>query len=373
MNRTPWNPDWSAAIARITTLVEAMFSCRAKFSSVESFLEPESRADFADQDLAFLETVRFEPPTLIRSHRVGKFAFPLRVRRSGASASDVSLVGVATIDGLAAMDDERLKQIVEFLHLAVETRLDAFERLLDIEQRELQMQVEQESRESSKVISLFPRSVSDRTDQQSELLDDVTAFQLPMTEQGLELSKPLLLLNDKMVRGSKSGLEKIAIEIFNRSSHWFFVNIRDLAEESFRNAAAFRELGKMCVFISNLSELSTERQLRLAEVFSAVQGESDSPSFIAFIDEDPKVLVARGLILPHLLDLMAMIHVPAALALSAGSNSAIVGHRALGAMMREISATLMGANAPAARPTTGTVIPLMGRWNQDDSPNPTFH
>lgn len=372
MNRTPWNPDWSAAIARITTLVEAMFSCRAKFSSIEAFLEPASRADFSEQDLAFLESTRFEPPALIRSHRTGKFAFPLRVRRSGAVASDVSLVGIATIEGLAASDDERLKQIAEFLHLAVETRLDAFERLLDIEQREQQLEVEQEMRENSKVVSLFPRPTPNRAEQ-----EDLPAFQLPLANQGLELTKPLLLLNEKMVRRNQSGMEKIAIEIFNRTSHWFFVNIRDLAEDSFRNAGAFRELGKMCVFIPNLAEISIERQLRLAEVFSAVKGEADAPSFIAFIDEDPKDLVTRGLVLPHLLDLMAMIHVPAALALSAGSQSPIIGHRALGSMMREISATLLGVGNGVGSlndlPTAATVIPLIGKWNRDDSPNPTFH
>lgn len=368
MNRTPWNPDWSAAIARITTLVEAMFSCRAKFSSIEAFLEPQSRADFAEQDLAFLESTRFEPPVLMRSLRAGKFAFPLRVRRAGAATSDISLVGIATIEGLAASDDARLKQIAEFLHLAVETRLDAFERLLDIEQREQQLETEQEMRESSKVVSLFPRQVQKRDDQ-----TDLPAFQLPLAEQGLELNKPILLLNEKMVRRNQFGMEKIAIEVFNRTSHWFFVNIRDLADDSFRSATAFRELGKMCVFIPNLAEISVEKQLRLAEVFSAVKGEADAPSFIAFVDEDPKTLIAKGLVLPHLLELMAMIHVPAALALSAGSQSPIVGHRALGAMMREISATLMGVSNHPDLPTAATVIPLMGKWNHDDSPNPTFH
>ncbi len=372
MNRTPWNPDWSAAIARITTLVEAMFSCRAKFSSIEAFLDPNvrpnARLDFAEQDLAFLESTRFELPTMIRSHKAGKFAFPLRVRRTGAAETDVSLVGMATIEGLAASDDERLKQIAEFLHLAVETRLDAFERLLDIEQREQQLEVEQELRESSKVVSLFPRQIQKREEQ-----DDIPAFQLPLAEQGLELTQPLLLLNEKMVRRNQTGMEKIAIEIFNRTSHWFFVNIRDLAEESFRNAASFRELGKMCVFIPNLAEISIEKQLRLAEVFSAVKGEADAPSFIAFVDEDPKSLISRGLVLPHLLDLMAMIHVPAALALSAGSQSPIIGHRALGLMMREISATLLGVGSQTGSPGAATVIPLMGKWNRDDSPNPTFH
>jgi hypothetical protein len=378
MNRTTWNPDWSAAIARITSMVEAMFLCRAKFSSIESFLEGDSRADFAEQDLAFIESVRFEPPSLIRSHRVGKFAFPLRVRRFGAPASDVSLVGIATIEGLAAFDDDRLNQIVEFLHLAVESRLDAFERLMDIEQREKQLEQEQTVRESSKVVSLFPRQVKSRTEDRFHQREesDFSAFQLPTAQPALELTKPLLLLNEKIARGSQLGLEKIALEIFNRSSHWFFVNIQDLSEDAFRSAAAFRELGKMCVYIPDLSDLSIEKQLRLAEVFSAVKEEIDSPSFIAFSSEEPKTLVGKGSVLPHLLDLMAMIHVPAALTLAVGSHGSIMCHRSLVPMLREISATLSGLSNTARgskMAESAAIIPLMGKWNQDNSPNPTFH
>ncbi len=99
MNRTTWNPDWSAAIERITTLVEAMFVCRAKFRTLDSFLEPVSRSAYLEQDLVFLESTLFEVPEMIRSVVPGQFAFPLRVRRAGSDSKDVSLVGVATIEG----------------------------------------------------------------------------------------------------------------------------------------------------------------------------------------------------------------------------------------------------------------------------------
>jgi len=97
MNRTTWNPEWSAAIERITTLVEAMFACRAKFRTLDSFLEPLNRSAYLEQDLVFLESTLFEVPEMIRSVVPGQFAFPLRVRRAGAEPKGVSLVGVAII------------------------------------------------------------------------------------------------------------------------------------------------------------------------------------------------------------------------------------------------------------------------------------
>lgn len=377
MNRTTWNPEWSAAIERITTLVEAMFACRAKFRTLDSFLEPQNRSAYLEQDLVFLESTLFEVPEMIRSVVPGQFAFPLRVRRAGAEPKDVSLVGVATIEGLAASDDVRLKQIAEFLHLAVESRLDAFERLLDIEQREQQLLLEQEMRESKKVVRLFPRDLGPRKVHHDDSQETVSSFHLPASEASLEITKPLLLVNDHLARKSMNSLksmqEKIAIEIFNKSGHWFFVGLNDLADESFRTAHSFRELGRMIVFISNLAEVSIEKQLRLAEVFAGTKGEADAPSVIAFVDEDPKVLVARGTVLPHLLDAMAMIHVPAALALSTSSGAPIAGHRTFGVLLREISATLMGRPACREGFEGASVIPLNGRWQQDDSPNPTFH
>jgi hypothetical protein len=399
MNRTAWNPEWSAAIERITTLVEAMFACRAKFRTLDSFLEPLNRSAYLEQDLVFLESTLFEVPEMIRSVVAGQFAFPLRVRRAGAGPKDVSLVGVATIEGLAASDDIRLKQIAEFLHLAVESRLDAFERLLDIEQREQRLALEQENRESGKVIRLFPRDLDSRNigsgDNMPRSLSDeasdetVSSYHLPASEAALELSKPLLLVNDHLARKSSSSLgssigssmgsirmsiqEKIAIEIFNKSGHWFFVGLNDLSDESFRTAHSFRELGRMIVFIPNLAEVSIEKQLRLAEVFAATKGETNAPSVIAFVDEDPKAHVARGTILPHLLDAMAMIHVPAALALSTSSGAPISGHRTFGVLLREITATLRGRPASREGLEGGSVIPLNGRWQHDDGPNPTFH
>lgn len=385
MNRTSWNPEWSAAIERITTLVEAMFACRAKFRTLESFLEPVSRSAYLEQDLVFLESSLFEVPEMIRSVVPGQFAFPLRVRRAGSEKTDVSLVGVATIEGLAASDDVRLKQIAEFLHLAVESRLDAFERLLDIEQREQQLRTEQEMRESKKVIRLFPRDLLPKnSDQDADELTDgtVTSFNLPASDVAIELSKPLLLVNDHLARKpssqsgpsiQKSTQEKIAIEIFNKSGHWFFVGLNDLSDDSFRTAHAFRELGRMIVYIPNLVEISIEKQLRLAEVFAATKGEVDAPSVIAFIDEDPKALIARGTVLPHLLEAMAMIHVPAALALSTSSGVPLAGHRAFGVLLREITATLLGHPANRDSQLGASVIPLNGRWKRDDGPNPTFH
>ncbi|MBK7889756.1 MAG: hypothetical protein IPJ84_02580 [Bdellovibrionales bacterium] len=162
MDRTPWNEEWSESVARVGKLISSLFACQVRFQSVEAFLEQARTEElYLEQDLVFFHSRLFTPPDHLRSKRQGTIAFPLRVRRHGASANstDVSLVGVATIERLAATDDQRLTEVGEFLKLAVEAKLDAFERLLVIEQREAELVKEQADRENSKVIQLFPRAL----------------------------------------------------------------------------------------------------------------------------------------------------------------------------------------------------------------------
>jgi hypothetical protein len=364
MDRTPWNPDWAQAIERVTKLIESLFACRVQFQTVESFLDIESKALalFHKQDLVFLESTLFEPPTMIRGNQPGAFAFPLRVRRSGAPASDVSLVGMATIEGLAASDDERLQQLGEFLQMAVEARLDAFERLLDIERREMQILIDADIRESSKIVQLFPRGFAPTEDDKEE------PFRLRNYSDELNLTKPLLLVGSSQSTAAGFPFGRVALELFNRTSLWFFVNIADLSEDAFASAQAFRDLGRMCIYIPDLARLPIERQIRLAEVFGSAEQDADSPRLIIAIHEAAPLLVRDGLVLPHLLAMLTSIEFNEA-SLEKGTSS-----RGVRTVVQQIETQLKGPASllvPATK--ASNLIPLLGRWRQDDNSNPTFH
>lgn len=364
MDRTPWNPNWATAIERVKSLVESLFSCRVKFQTLETFLDRSGNEPklFMEQDLVFLESSIFEPPRMIRGTAPGAFAFPLRVRRAGARSNDVSLVGVATIEGLAASSDDRLEQIVEFLQMAVESRLDAFERLLDVEQQELRFLDEKVARESSKVVRLFPHAP-----------EEAPAFVLENRDDAFDISKPVVLLGSEKTKHNGFPFSRIALDLFNRTSLWFFVNVSDLSEDAFSSAQAFRELGRMCIYIPDLAELSIEKQLRIAEVFGEANSTTlgpDGPRLVSVIHEKPATLIGNGAILPHLLALMTPVRLEPSLLETAEPSSHTIRKIVQQIEVQLVDPTL---NPESVATKASNLIPLHGRWRQDDGSNPTFH
>lgn len=359
MDRTPWNPEWSAAIERVSALVESLFSCRVKFQTIDTFLqrdETDVAPLYLEQDLVFLESTLFEPPLFIRGTRVGHFAFPLRVRRAGAPATDVSLVGIAAIEGLAASDDDRLLQLGEFLQMATESRLDAFERLLDVEHEERLFLAQADTRENPNVIRLFPRNLATPADVSEN------SFQLRNYGEDLALSKPLLLVATEPSTPNDVSLNRIAIEIFNRTSLWFFVSIQDLSDDAFQSAQSFRDMGRMCIFVPDLAKMTIEKQLRIAEVFGSKSNSTDhadSPRLITALHDSPQRLIEQGLVLPHLMALFTVVEID----LSLPARQAV----------RKIESLVHGTTDARPETKASNLIPLMGRWQIDDGSNPTFH
>ncbi len=376
MDRTPWNPEWTAAIERVTALVESIFACRVKFQTLETFLDcskqnmnPALGPKFQEQDLVFLESTLFEPPEMIRGISPGSFAFPLRVRRAGARPTDVSLVGVAIIEGLAASNDDRIQLLGEFLQMSVESRLNAFERLLDVEQR-ARAQSEQaalenlDGRDDSKILHLFPRKAA-------EPVEVSDPYLLHSYTDELLLQKPILIIarGDSESASKTLPYSRIALEIFNRTSLWFFVNISDLSEEAFQSAQSFRDLGRMCIFVPDLAALSIEKQLRLAEVFGET-ADGDAPRLITVVHDNPTTLVGKGTLLPHLLALLMPYELESSVV-----TSGDLSPRSLRTIVQNIEAGLKIPSVVNRDPETkaSNLIHLLGRWRQDEGSNPTFH
>lgn len=355
MDRTPWNEEWSESVARVGKLISSLFACQVRFQSIEAFLEQARQEQlFLEQDLVFFHSNLFMPPDHLRSCRPGTIAFPLHVRRQGSTAGsttvagDVSLVGVATVERLATSDDQRLTEVGEFLKLAVEAKLDAFERLLAIEQREAQLLQAQTECESKNVIQLFPRAIQKAALSTAE----IPLHTIPATDSDVFIfDKPLLIQSS-----DSRAVERIAVEIFQKTDLWFFVNIEDLHADAFASSNAVRELGRMCIFIRDLATVSAERQIRIAEAFAEHALDSDGPRLIAAITEPLPQLIDAGKVLAHLSGLFKVVQPTAA---EIGDST----QRAISAIVNSLS----GKGAKSK------LIPLWGHRPGGDDRPPTFH
>jgi hypothetical protein len=214
--------------------------------------------------------------------------------------------------------------------------------------------------ENDNVVRLFPRLSTQLTDIEDES-SDVQMLDVP--DDRFRIKKPILLVGrDDRPMSSDAPItfpfNRIAVDLFGRTDSWFMVNIQDLNPESFQSAHALRSLGRMCIFVSDLSAVSIEHQLRIAEAFGAIDETGDHPCLIAAVHEDPEFLVQQGRVLPVLLELMTAFEVPASRTSKPG----------LKRLTDEIEATLTGA--PISN-RTSNLIPLLGNWRSDS--NPTFH
>lgn len=358
MDRTPWKEEWPESVTRVGKLISSLFACQVRFQSVEAFLK-QARAEelYLEQDLVFFHSRLFTPPDRLRSKRPGTIAFPLLVRRHSTldGTADVSLVGVATIERLAATDDQRLTEVGEFLKLAVEAKLDAFERLLAIEQREAQLTKEKVDRENSKVIQLFPR-ILERHGLPS-LTDPVHTVPDSKFNSGI-LESPLLLQTNSETNGLDNcvAIDRIAVDLFNRTDLWFFVKIEDLHADAFVSIQSIKDLGRMCIFIRDLAQISIDHQIRLAEAFTSDTLGSDGPRLIAASSEPLSELVTSGRVLEHFAKIFRSVELKSGV--SAGSIQSVISF---------IIESIDG-KTPRSK-----LIPLCGnRSNNDDRP-PTFH
>lgn len=111
------------------------------------------------------------------------------------------------------------------------------------------------------------------------------------------LKDGLLILGDNC---QEVPFGRLGLEIFNQTSLWFFVNINDLSQEAFLSANSFNELGRMCIFIPDLSLVSLEKQKVIFE--SLLLFGEDSPKIIAVVHSPLTQLLQQGLVISSLVN-----------------------------------------------------------------------
>ncbi|MBK7889755.1 MAG: hypothetical protein IPJ84_02575 [Bdellovibrionales bacterium] len=173
------------------------------------------------------------------------------------------------------------------------------------------------------------------------------------------LEKPLLLQtipHNASSDGDAIAIDRVAVDLFNKTDLWFFVNIEDLHADAFASVQSIKELGRMCIFIRNVASVSTDRQLRIAEAFAHDAMSADGPHLIAATSEPLSELVASGRVLEHFAKLFRTVE------LNAGSNT--------GSVQSVVSFIVDSLDGKTPR---SKLIPLWGRRPSNDDRPPTFH
>ncbi|HRK06195.1 MAG TPA: hypothetical protein PLZ57_00380 [Pseudobdellovibrionaceae bacterium] len=309
MDRTPWSPDNSDLIVRVTRLTERLFACRLSLMSLEQFQVHAAEQGYHAQDLIFLSAQNFDAPRFIRSSVTGRVAFPLVPGGLNPNLNDQSLVAsplthfptlptvyaVAQIDGLAASDDQRLALISDFLHFATESHREALRQTFSFESSSPTLKYDQSP---SKVIRLFPR-LEERA---NWFAVDEPRTDLPTLENKLGLDRPILF-----VCPPRFPVERAAVELFNRSRLWFFVSLGDLQTDALQSARSLRELGRMCIFVPDIGRLSLDQQRVFIEALS--DPSDDGPRLIAGAPREVSELIESGALLAELADLCLQVEV----------------------------------------------------------------
>lgn len=263
-------------VAKLNRILDGLMGCSLEFQpasdlSLDNWNESEL--------LPFLENSRSEALQYIESVNGSQVAFPVNLQGRFA--------GLAVVNGWKDSKPRELLLLAELMTMMIEYSLskeDRNERLRLIEERIQLMD------ESSNVIPLRPS-------QFSRVLQLTEPEIRPIRSKSPLTSMPLLI-------ETKPGfpLHRIALEVHNQSGRWAFVSAEDLPPDIFDSRKNLEQLGSVTLFIRDLSILTTNQQLKLAE-YLAIKPSADMPHVIAGVNSPIQELENKRAVLQALLGL----------------------------------------------------------------------
>jgi len=283
---SPSNEQTNQLITKLNSIFEGILGCEFEFKPIDQL---DADDIWAKADLTTLKLSNSERPRYFESIRGGHFGFPIDVNGSCA--------GLAIVKNYSSGDSQRLLMLADLFSFVLESSLqgqEEREKLRIWEDRLRLLSIE--SNEKSNVIPLrklrlasVPVSSEDST---------VEAFRSDLgLGAGPLMTKPLL------IEASESfPFQRLIVELHQLTSRWALLSTNDLPKDIFHSKEKLRELGAITLFIPNLSDLSMESQLKLAEYLS-LPNDPESPQVIAAIHESPENLELTQKVLPHLMHL----------------------------------------------------------------------
>lgn len=290
-------------IARLKRIFNGLLGSPFEFHTARSLVA----ADWRNEDFDELNRLLNAGPACdvtvrlpyLKSRTGDRFAFPI--------CSDLEFMGFAVVWTTKQASDKRLLLMAELLALIFEyalTRGEYADTLqLLAEKTTLMNALDGESN----VRSFRPVSPLRPAETSVESLEWTPSDNMSQATAQDDRLAPLASFPLLIQARPDFPLVRVAIEIHHGSGRWAFVSFKDLPENLFSSRTSIEELGSMTLFIPDLTELSTEQQLKLAE-YLATEPCGDKPHIIAGIKWNPQELVAGGHLLPHLLRSFCLSH-----------------------------------------------------------------
>lgn len=261
-------------IGKVNRILEGLMNCRIEFQQASDI----AQGEWNSRDLNLVKSQNTDAPRFVEGESTGVFGFP--VRRQGL------FMGLAIVRGWQGARSNRLIQLSELLTTVLETSLnrdDQSDSLRIIEER---MRL---SHDDSNVVLLRPSKPS-----RQPSIDDIPETYAPIESP---------IVNTPLLIEVKSGfpLQRIAVEIHQMAGRWAFLTFESLSSDILDSRESLKELGKVTIYIENLTKLSSTQQLRLAEYLSTKPGK-DMPQFISGLNQSRHTLIENGSLLPRLVD-----------------------------------------------------------------------
>ncbi len=263
-------------MSRMNRIFESVLGCTLEFQPTEEL----NAEIWAAGDLAACRSGRPGLPQYVESLQADSFGFPIN--------HDGQFAGFVVVHGMKEARPKKLLLLAELVSMVLEYGLkqeDRRERLRLIEERLFLMDEKMNS--NSNIIPLRPA----RFEKVLEVTELDFETEVPASPL---VTVPLLLQVDPTFP-----LHRVALEIHNMSRRWAFLNLTDLPSDILKSKDGLAQLGAITLFISDLSKLSTEEQIRLAEYLASKPGD-DAPQVIAGVIENVEQLELSGRLMAHL-------------------------------------------------------------------------
>ena len=298
---------------RINRIFESVLGCTCEFQDAAHI----DQAQWSSSDLEALKGNAAALPQYVESQTTDSFGFPINFQGRFA--------GLAVVRGAKETTPRKLIQLAELMTMVLENGLqreDRKERLRMIEERLFMIN------EKSNVIPLRPS----RFGRVMQVTD--SEFEIESTPSPL-LTTPLLMQVEESFP-----LSRIAIEVHQMSKRWAFISVEDLPSDTLSTREGIEELGGITLFIRDLTKLTTNQQLKLAE-FLASQPTEDMPHVLAGVNLDVAELEQTGKLLSHLTGLFIVTRIDA----STGKSAAQITRELIEASLQHIAESTRESHA----------------------------
>jgi hypothetical protein len=224
-------------------------------------------------------------PPYIQGRKTGAYGFPVYLANR--------FMGLVTTNNLDVTSNQRLQQLSDLVTLVLETALSSREQIDFLDQVEQRLLCAEPS----------PNVISFRNVREELRRETAAAIKAPLNAPVVDvLHRPLLLYVT-----AKLPLERVAVEIHNRTQRWAFISVDDLPDDIFQTPEGLRDLGAMTLFVRDIARLTENQQNTLAEYIS-IPMSPDVPLLIVGTTVSPVELERSGRVRGDLLRKFAIAH-----------------------------------------------------------------